>query len=441
MLFCLTFSGRPGDAYALDVQQVEYRVRIEIQDVTGRPVQASVTVTSHKTQSVQKGSPRSGVYTVTLRGGDSYDIEATSKGYQPARQTIELAPFGEPQTRQTIVLEMRPARAQLDVHVVDLTTGKPLKTPFQLVTEDPEAGQELSSQSFGSSPAAVSVEPKQPVRLVVRARGYLSHSYEVAPTGNSTVTMRLRPQTEVVIRPYDIRVMDGDYRYVLPRCEVRVVDSYKQPVPVHLDSYTGDWRVLLNEEETYDIEVKSAGFRTHRGQLSRPPQSLILVVLYRENALQRGGGEITTAPAPAAEPAKKPEKVGVLTRLADKLGRSEELSEDTRVLTLDNVYFDQSSSVLKPESHPQLDQLAKYLKEQPHLRAEIGGHTDKVGDPKLNLFLSENRAKAVFNYLIKKGINRNRLRYRGYGYSEPLTQSEQEDERKRNRRVEVKLIE
>ena len=345
MLFCLTFSGRPGDAYALDVQQVEYRVRIEIQDVTGRPVQASVTVTSHKTQSVQKGSPRSGVYTVTLRGGDSYDIEATSKGYQPARQTIELAPFGEPQTRQTIVLEMRPARAQLDVHVVDLTTGKPLKTPFQLVTED------------------------------------------------------------------------------------------------HLDSYTGDWRVLLNEEETYDIEVKSAGFRTHRGQLSRPPQSLILVVLYRENALQRGGGEITTAPAPAAEPAKKPEKVGVLTRLADKLGRSEELSEDTRVLTLDNVYFDQSSSVLKPESHPQLDQLAKYLKEQPHLRAEIGGHTDKVGDPKLNLFLSENRAKAVFNYLIKKGINRNRLRYRGYGYSEPLTQSEQEDERKRNRRVEVKLIE
>ena len=71
---------------------------------------------------------------------------------------------------------------------------------------------------------------------------------------------------------------------------------------------------------------------------------------------------------------------------------------------LDNVYFDQSSYVLRPESYPQLEKLVKTLITTPKLVIEIAGHTDNVGDRRLNQALSENRAKVITSYLVKNGV-------------------------------------
>ncbi|MVM33034.1 OmpA family protein [Spirosoma sp. HMF4905] len=106
---------------------------------------------------------------------------------------------------------------------------------------------------------------------------------------------------------------------------------------------------------------------------------------------------------------------------------------------LRQVQFEQSSYVLLPGSAAELDQLVIALKENPLWRIEVAGHTDNVGDPRLNLALSENRAKVVTNYLIRHGIADNRLTATGYGGTRPIANNATESERPKNRRVEITI--
>lgn len=110
---------------------------------------------------------------------------------------------------------------------------------------------------------------------------------------------------------------------------------------------------------------------------------------------------------------------------------------DTFVLR--QVQFEQSSYSLLPESSTELDKLVTALKANPLWRIDVAGHTDNVGDPRLNLALSENRAKVVTNYLIRHGIAENRLTAIGYGGTRPITDNTTEGERSKNRRVEITI--
>ena len=105
-------------------------------------------------------------------------------------------------------------------------------------------------------------------------------------------------------------------------------------------------------------------------------------------------------------------------------------------LILRQVLFEQSSYQLLPSSYDELNKLVRTLEKHPALRIEISGHTDNVGDPRLNRLLSENRANVVVNYLANHGVDRDRLEARGYGSARPLAGNETEADRARNRRVE-----
>ncbi len=111
-----------------------------------------------------------------------------------------------------------------------------------------------------------------------------------------------------------------------------------------------------------------------------------------------------------------------------------------KTIQLDKVYFDQSSFRLRPESYEQLDKLVRTLQSEPTVRIEIAGHTDNVGDRRLNQYLSENRAKIITSYLIGKGIQESRLRHAGYGDTRPAAPNDVEDNKRRNRRVEFVVL-
>ncbi len=108
-----------------------------------------------------------------------------------------------------------------------------------------------------------------------------------------------------------------------------------------------------------------------------------------------------------------------------------------QTLTLKTVLFTQSSYDLLPQSFAELDELAAALKSNPALRLEIAGHTDNLGDPRLNQALSEHRAKVVVHYLTRRGIDERRMEARGYGGTRPLVQGTTESDRSKNRRVEI----
>lgn len=110
-------------------------------------------------------------------------------------------------------------------------------------------------------------------------------------------------------------------------------------------------------------------------------------------------------------------------------------------VVLNNVFFNSNSFDLLPQSKVELNKLVQLLQSNPTLRIEIGGHTDDVGNDAANLLLSENRAKAVVEYLIKQGIDISRVAAKGYGETLPIAENASEDGRAKNRRTEFKILE
>lgn len=109
-------------------------------------------------------------------------------------------------------------------------------------------------------------------------------------------------------------------------------------------------------------------------------------------------------------------------------------------LQLNNVFFEQGRPLLKVESYPELDRLAVIMKENPTMVIELGGHTDNIGNPRSLIVLSQERVKAVKDYLVENGIAANRITGKGYGGARPLVKNDSEENRRKNRRVEFTII-
>ena len=109
-------------------------------------------------------------------------------------------------------------------------------------------------------------------------------------------------------------------------------------------------------------------------------------------------------------------------------------------IVLKNIFFDTDKWDLKPESEVELNNLLVLLNSNKHMRIEIAGHTDNVGSKEHNLSLSENRAKAVYKYLVNNGVDAQRLTYKGYGFEQPISTNDTEEGRALNRRTEFTIV-
>ena len=103
------------------------------------------------------------------------------------------------------------------------------------------------------------------------------------------------------------------------------------------------------------------------------------------------------------------------------------------------ISFDFNSAAVKPEFRPVLDQVAQTLASYQSNFVDISGHTDSIGSDAVNQRLSEQRAKAVADYLGYQGVNAARVATRGFGKTYPIASNDTEQGRAENRRVEIKL--
>jgi outer membrane protein OmpA-like peptidoglycan-associated protein len=101
-----------------------------------------------------------------------------------------------------------------------------------------------------------------------------------------------------------------------------------------------------------------------------------------------------------------------------------------------NVLFELSKPIMLPLSYTELDNLVAMLKRFPNKKVLVVGHTDNVGNAESNTKLSEQRAQAVVDYLIKKGISETRLTSQGFGGSRPISNENTVEGHAKNRRVE-----
>ena len=117
----------------------------------------------------------------------------------------------------------------------------------------------------------------------------------------------------------------------------------------------------------------------------------------------------------------------------------QEMIDKGIAVSMNNLFFDFGKYNLLPASYPELKRMAKIIQNF-NLKVEIDGHTDDVGDEQSNLTLSDKRAAAVKDYLVRIGCKEEMLVTHGNGESKPIFLNDTEAHRAKNRRVELKLI-
>jgi len=104
-----------------------------------------------------------------------------------------------------------------------------------------------------------------------------------------------------------------------------------------------------------------------------------------------------------------------------------------------NVFFETDKYVLLPASFGPLDEVAQIMRDNPYLKLAIAGHTDNAGTDEKNQSLSEHRAQAVLDYLLQRGLSKDRISSAGYGCTKPIADNGTPEGRAKNRRVEFVL--
>ena len=117
--------------------------------------------------------------------------------------------------------------------------------------------------------------------------------------------------------------------------------------------------------------------------------------------------------------------------------------EDNKIVINEKIQFDFNKATIKPESDSLMQEIIKVIKEAPHIKKiAIEGHTSGEGSDKYNLKLSDQRAKAVMNYLITNGqLPKEMFTAKGFGETKLIADESTEEGREKNRRVEFNIVE
>ncbi len=113
---------------------------------------------------------------------------------------------------------------------------------------------------------------------------------------------------------------------------------------------------------------------------------------------------------------------------------------ENRIELKQKIFFRTGKAKIMRKSYGILDEVAQALKDNPNIRVRIEGHTDSRGSRRFNLKLSQRRAEAVRDYLIRKGIDPDRLEAKGYGPDRPIASNKTKRGRAKNRRVEFHIL-
>ena len=142
----------------------------------------------------------------------------------------------------------------------------------------------------------------------------------------------------------------------------------------------------------------------------------------------------TTTPPKPSTPKPKVAKPKILAELdRNKI-------KEGQIIQISKLYFEADTFALQDNSFEVLDEIYEFLRENPKVAVEIGGHTNGIPEPEFCDWLSEKRAQEVAKYLVSKGIRNSRLEYKGYGKRKPIATNKTASGRKRNQRVEIKIL-
>jgi outer membrane protein OmpA-like peptidoglycan-associated protein len=292
-----------------------------------------------------------------------------------------------------------PKTAQVSGRVLDAQSGEPLAGA--LVTADghdlPPVASEPATGRFLTYPL-----PAGQVRLRVTREGYEPVAQELTLTPGQTAPFEFRLQSAVKPARFLLSASSAGK-------PVAATVTLKGPKEEQLALPPGAAAPAKLEVPAgqYTITVKAEGFlaQTREVQVSE-------------------GGELKLAFELAPEPTK-----------------SLVIVKEDKIQILQQVHFATGKATLLADSYPLLDQVVSAIVKNDIKRVRIEGHTDNRGNALTNLRLSQTRAQAVADYLVKAGIDANRIEVNGYGGARPIAPNLTSTGRELNRRVEFVILE
>ena len=242
--------------------------------------------------------------------------------------------------------------------------------------------------------------------LVVNSKGTMAYfaSDRLTKKGKDIFTFSLDKRYRPVIVNYvNGVIVDSDTKKEI-KADFVLSDLETAEIIARTSSIkgTGEYLLCLPVDRGYGLSVSKKGYLMHSENFSLSNQADSL----------------------------KPYNINISLQTI-KVGRKE---------ILRNVFFDVDKWNLTKQSRSELNNLIKFMNQNPETVVEIGGHTDITGSEAHNDSLSENRAKVVYQYLLDKGVKKERLAFKGYSSTIPASSNENSRGRSLNRRTEFKII-
>lgn len=241
--------------------------------------------------------------------------------------------------------------------------------------------------------------------LVVNARG--NRAYYSSDRNDKQIRNIFTFELYPAVRPQSVSYMKGkvyDAQYHKPlkaRFELVDMASAKKVIESYSDSATGEFLVCIPSGKGYALNINRKEYLFFSEHFTVPDGS------YSQPYLK-------DIPLRRIQPGEK--------------------------VILKNIFFEFDSYKLLNKSKAELQYLVKFLRENPDVQIRITGHTDNAGNAAYNLELSQNRARAVANYLLNEGIPMARVSYKGMGASEPVASNATGEGQAQNRRTELIIV-
>jgi len=331
-------------------------------------------------------SPADDVFLSVLNGGEKLYIDSD-----------RLKGLGE----KDMYLVENMANKTIPYHflVIDSVTGEQITSSIQIV-----GGEEQTEfKSFEQPDGYMAVLPVYKKFFVkITSLGYKSHIGEISTIYETAETVDFR-DTIYMNLGEDVVTLAGTVYDAFTRekiageIEISSEEHFAQLIKA---DQSGRFKTAISPEEVYTLKVTSEGYQT----------------------------VVETA---KIEESDAPEYI------RDFYLNKLDFEKDYK---LSKIYFDFDKASLRSTSIKELKDLKFLLERHPNVQIELSAHTDNVGSRSYNLILSSRRAQSVVDWLVRNGINKDRLEPRGYAFDKPVAPNNTPANRQLNRRVEFKFL-
>jgi outer membrane protein OmpA-like peptidoglycan-associated protein len=361
-----------------------------VDSYTGKPVLRSqlflLDANKQPVETIYNASKGSYLATKVI-AGQSYSLDVKAEGYQNYS-----APASTQEGIQIIRLQPSGLQEYTLRFIDDYTKDKvDVKSLLVFNAANKEVPLATTEEGFKAT-----LLPNAPLNLEFDAEGYETKTLKVTAYNGEPLT--LRKTNYPLALKFIPNLTDEE------ASKARIVITQGKSKTIKGNWVNGAYELHTDPAQLLDIEISAPGYHPYTGSLNR-------------SQVAQMEANITLTALP-----KAPEKMEA------KVGKS---------YVLTGVNFEQSQTTMLPGSEDKLEEVLQLMKENPNVKIEIVGHTEKAGDERQNVRLSEFRARTVANWLFNKGIASSRITTAGKGSAEPIDANDPAV----NRRIEVRVVE